>query len=73
MTQLLTPELDVETIDVEEGLNARKHMDPDALKRLASSVKRTGVVEPIVVSPAGRAGTPSPRVTDDSRRQRPPD
>ena len=51
MTQLLTPELDVAAIDVEEGFNARKHMDPEALKRLASSVERTGVVEPIVVKP----------------------
>ncbi|HVQ59478.1 MAG TPA: ParB/RepB/Spo0J family partition protein [Solirubrobacterales bacterium] len=51
MTQLLTPELDVSAIDVEEGLNARKHIDPDALKRLADSIKRTGIVEPIVVRP----------------------
>jgi len=54
MTQLLTPELDVSTIDVEKGLNARRHIDPDALERLASSVKRTGIVEPIVVRPTGK-------------------
>lgn len=54
MTQLLTPELDISTIDVQEGLNARRHIDPEALQRLASSVKRTGIVEPIVVRPAGK-------------------
>lgn len=54
MTQLLTPELDVSTIDVEKGLNARRHIDPDALERLANSVKRTGIVEPIVVRPTGK-------------------
>src|SRR5262245_25512989 len=54
MTQLLTPKLDVSCIDVEEGLNARRHFDPDALKRLADSVGHTGMVEPIVVRPAGK-------------------
>lgn len=56
MDQLLTPEVDVAAIDVEPDFNARKTMDPEKLKRLASSFKSTGVVEPIVVVPGKKSG-----------------
>jgi ParB/RepB/Spo0J family partition protein len=53
MSQLLaTPEINVADIDVVPGLNVRKKIDPDALKRLARTIKRTGVVEPVIVRPA---------------------
>ncbi|HEX4306129.1 MAG TPA: ParB N-terminal domain-containing protein [Solirubrobacterales bacterium] len=40
----------ISEIRVEEGQNARKKIDPEALKRLAESIKKTGVVEPIVMT-----------------------
>lgn len=51
MSQLATPLLDVDKIEVVEGFNHRTHMDPDALTRLAGSLGRTGVVQPVTVRP----------------------
>lgn len=51
MSQLVTPEVEVDKIDVEDGFNARKSFDDDALKAFAKSIKRSGVVQPIVVRP----------------------
>ena len=49
MSQLVTPEIEVDKIDVEDGFNARKRFDDGALKAFANSIKRSGVVQPIVV------------------------
>jgi ParB/RepB/Spo0J family partition protein len=51
MTQLATPMLEVEKIEVVEGFNPRTHMDPDALARLAGSLTKTDVVQPLTVRP----------------------
>ncbi|MCW2980484.1 MAG: parB-like partition protein [Solirubrobacterales bacterium] len=50
-TTLATPEVEIDKIEVEEGHNARRRFDPEALKRLAESIKKTGIVEPIVIRP----------------------
>jgi ParB/RepB/Spo0J family partition protein len=50
--QVATPMIDVDKIDVEEGFNPRTHMDSEALTRLAESLKKTGVVQPLAVRPA---------------------
>jgi ParB family chromosome partitioning protein len=52
---LLTPEDRIEKLDV-KSLQAspyqpRKHFDDDALKELAASIKRYGIVQPLVVTP----------------------
>jgi ParB/RepB/Spo0J family partition protein len=51
MTDLATPLLEVDKIEVIEGFNPRTHMDPDALARLAGSLGRTDVVQPLTVRP----------------------
>lgn len=51
MTDLVTPLLDVDKIEVVEGFNPRTHMDPDALARLAGSLGKTDVVQPLTVRP----------------------
>jgi ParB/RepB/Spo0J family partition protein len=51
MTQLATPMLEVEKIEVVEGFNPRTHMDPNALARLAGSLTKTDVVQPLTVRP----------------------
>jgi ParB/RepB/Spo0J family partition protein len=51
MTDLATPLLEVEKIEVAEGFNPRTHMDPDALARLAGSLGKTDVVQPLTVRP----------------------
>ncbi len=50
--QLATPMINVDKIDVEDGFNPRTHMDSEALARLAESLKKTGVVQPLAVRPA---------------------
>lgn len=54
-TQLSTPELSIEKVRVEEGFNARTTHDETALGRLADSIARDGVVEPLLVK-AGESG-----------------
>ncbi|HEY5054409.1 MAG TPA: ParB/RepB/Spo0J family partition protein [Solirubrobacterales bacterium] len=51
MTELATPLLEVDQIEVVEGFNSRTHMDPDALARLAGSLGKTDVVQPLTVRP----------------------
>jgi ParB/RepB/Spo0J family partition protein len=51
MTQLATPEVDVDKIDVEEGFNARSHMDEGGLEQLAASIDAAGIVQPIRIRP----------------------
>ncbi len=53
MTQVATPLLEVAKIEVAEGFNPRTHMDPEGLKRLAESLGRTDVVQPLTVRPNG--------------------
>lgn len=49
-TQLPTPELAIDKVRVEEGFNARTRGDEAALRRLAASIERDGVVEPLLVA-----------------------
>ena len=51
MTDLATPLLEVDKIEVVEGFNPRTHMDPDALARLAGSLGKTDMVQPLTVRP----------------------
>jgi len=51
MTDLATPLLEVDKIEVAEGHNPRTHMDPDALARLAGNLSKTDVVQPLTVRP----------------------
>jgi ParB/RepB/Spo0J family partition protein len=51
MTDLATPLLEVDKIEVVEGFNPRTHMDPDALARLAGNLGKTDVVQPLTVRP----------------------
>ena len=53
MTQLATPLVEVAKIEVEDGFNPRTHMDPEGLKRLAASLGKTDVVQPLTVRPNG--------------------
>ena len=43
MTDLTTPLLEVDKIEVVEGFNPRTHMDPDALARLAGNLGNVGL------------------------------
>lgn len=51
MTDLATPLLEVDKIEVVEGFNPRTRMDSDALARLAENLGRTDVVQPLTVRP----------------------
>lgn len=51
MTTQNTPMIPVAKIVVEEGLNARKSMDLEALKRLGKSIAKDELVQPITVRP----------------------
>jgi ParB family chromosome partitioning protein len=53
MTQLATPLVEVAKIEVEDGFNPRTHMDPEGLERLAASLSKTDVVQPLTVRPNG--------------------
>jgi ParB family transcriptional regulator, chromosome partitioning protein len=44
--------LEVDKIEVVEGLNPRTHMDPEALAQPASSLGKTDVVQPLIVKPS---------------------
>jgi hypothetical protein len=58
MTDLATPLLEVDKIEVVEGFNPRTHMDPDALARLAGNLGKTDVVQPLTVRPLRAASSP---------------
>jgi ParB family chromosome partitioning protein len=51
MSDLTTPLIEIDKIDVEEGFNARTHMDEDGLEQLAESIGTDGIVQPIAVRP----------------------
>ncbi len=51
MTDLATPLLEVDKIEIVEGHNPRTHMNPDALKRLAGSLGKNEMVQPLTVRP----------------------
>ena len=53
MSQPTTPLVEVSKIEVEEGFNPRTHMDPEGLERLAASLGKTDVVQPLTVKPNG--------------------
>lgn len=55
MAQSAPALIDVDKIDIEEGFNARTHMDEDGLKRLAESLAESGVVQSIAVRPTGNS------------------
>lgn len=54
MAQASMALLEVDKIDIEEGFNARKQIDPDALERLAGTVEEAGVAQAIRVRPKGK-------------------
>jgi ParB family chromosome partitioning protein len=51
MTDLATPLLEVEKIEVVEGFNPRTHRNPAALARLAGNLGKIDVVQPLTVRP----------------------
>ncbi len=51
MSANATALLEIDKIDVEEGFNARSHMDEEGLDQLAGSVGSAGIVQPILVRP----------------------
>lgn len=55
MSQLTTPMLSIDDIEIEEGFNPRKKMDKDKLERMAASIQRHELVQPISVR-KGRDG-----------------
>lgn len=50
-TQLTTPEVEIDKIDVEEGFNSREQFDQAELEALAATIKLVGVVQPLRVRP----------------------
>ena len=55
MSDLKTPCIPTSKIDVEDGFNARTHMDEKELEGLAASLGAAGVVQPLSVRP-GKGG-----------------
>jgi hypothetical protein len=72
MTQLATPLVEVAKIEVEDGFNPRTHMDPEGLARLAASLGKTDMVQPLTVNPKATAGSSSLPGTGALRRPRSP-
>ncbi|HEU5061881.1 MAG TPA: ParB/RepB/Spo0J family partition protein [Solirubrobacterales bacterium] len=56
MSQLATPEVDIDLIDVVEDFNAREKFPREELEQLAGTINKTGLVQPIRVKakPDGR-------------------
>jgi ParB family chromosome partitioning protein len=52
MSDVKTPYVPISKIDVEEGFNARTHMDDKELDGLAVSLGTAGIVQPLSVRPA---------------------
>lgn len=50
MTQLITPTLAIDQIEVPEGSNPRTVIDKEGLERLAANIERNEVLQPILVS-----------------------
>jgi ParB/RepB/Spo0J family partition protein len=55
MNQVATVTMETSKIHEQEGFNARTHKDPGSLDRLAASIARDGVLEPLLVR-AGQDG-----------------
>jgi ParB/RepB/Spo0J family partition protein len=51
MKQPTTSVIEIEKIEVKEGFNVRTHMDQEGIERLAASLQRNGVLQPVVVAP----------------------
>jgi ParB/RepB/Spo0J family partition protein len=51
-TQLETPEVEIDKIDVDPEFNSREHFDPDELEALAETIKLVGLVQPIRLRPS---------------------
>jgi ParB family transcriptional regulator, chromosome partitioning protein len=51
MSQLATPEIDIDKIDVEDGFNARRSMSEKGLDQLGTTIAKAGIVQPIAVRP----------------------
>lgn len=48
-TQLVTPEVEIDKIEVIDGFNSRRHFDQAELKALAKTIEENGMIEPIAV------------------------
>lgn len=48
-TDLVTPKVDIDLIDVVDNFNARKKFDSEELKQLAETIEETGIVQPVKV------------------------
>src|SRR4051794_18500813 len=48
-TVLVTPEVEIDKIDVVDEFNARKNMGNEELRELAETIEETGLVAPIKV------------------------
>src|SRR4051794_22617176 len=48
-TELVTPKVAIDQVDIVEDFNARKKFDAEKLKQLAQTIKETGLVQPIRV------------------------
>lgn len=68
-TQLTTPELDIDKIDVADGFNARRDFDAEELARLAETIKVEGLVQAVPGPPDRRRDE---RDVDAARRRPPP-
>ena len=51
-TQIRTPEVEIDKIDIRPGFNSRKHFDRDDLEALAETIKVAGVVNPVRLQPS---------------------
>jgi ParB/RepB/Spo0J family partition protein len=53
-TQLQTPEVGIDKIEVIEGFNSRRHFDEAELEQMAETIKTLGVIEPVVIRRLGK-------------------
>ena len=49
ITELVTPKVAIDQVDIVEDFNARRRFDSEELKQLAQTIKETGLVQPIRV------------------------
>ncbi len=48
-TQMTTPEVEIDKIDIVDGFNSRRDFDTADLARLAETIKADGIVQPVDV------------------------
>jgi ParB/RepB/Spo0J family partition protein len=53
VVDLTTPEVDIDLVHVVDGYNPRKLMDKDKLARMASSMRKVGMLKPLLVVAVG--------------------